>query len=214
MAAWTQSAAISSLQTRLGDSAADKHEFRTDCSPTPDGVTTRFFAGQQRIVADSLQVYVGGSLMAVAASGITPAHGTFEMSMAPAETTLQASFNYQWFTEVELIQFLNAATNMLSITGYDSEALPETLRAVVVEFAAYFAYARKATSYADAVEAQGGGYTYAEGKSHPNWRGLADSTLKNAKEMLDLWKTNPLAGSEKALMRFATVHMEDYMPRS
>src|SRR6188768_305631 len=103
MAAWDTNSAVASLRSLLGDGAADKFEFKSPAFPTADSVTTQFFVGQTRLVADTLQVYLNG--VAVDPTE-TPdwAKGSFKYSLSGMAVSgeIEASFYYQWFTDAEL----------------------------------------------------------------------------------------------------------------
>ena len=193
MAVWDVSAAISSLRSLLGDNTTDKFEFKVDVFPTPDGITRRFFGGQTRLVEHSLQVYINRQLAVtgVATSGVVEIDyekGSFDLGTAPSgHMNVQASFYYQWFRDAELLTFLTTAANM---NGYEFiyTDFPIGVRGALLDFAAYYAYMKKAAEYADHLTASAAGYTYDQGKSHPNWRELAKTALAAGKEKLKLFE--------------------------
>jgi len=222
---WLTSDAITQLRSILGDGPADKWEFKVNAFPTPDGVTTRFFVGQTRVVADTLQVYLAG--VATAVSG-TPlwSTGEFDLATAPgADDELQASFFYQWFLDRELAVFLDDAAQMLSL--YDSAtsgfvALVDTeassvsieigIRPSLLQFAAHSAYMRKAAETADSLQAGApAGYSIDTSKRHPNWAGLAKMALEQAKAKLEMYTDNPL-NSQRALVRAVAYKLRNYQP--
>lgn len=215
MAAWDVSAAISSLRSLLGDNATDKFEFKVDVFPTPDGVTKRFFVGQTRVLENTLQVYVEGvQAVSGAPSGIVEIDyekGSFDLGTAPSgSVSVQASFYYRWFTDPELTEFLTSAGTMLGFEAISDAGLPIGVRAAVLDFAAYYAYMKKAAEYADSIVATAVTYTADQSKSHPNWRDLAKTAYEKARDKLKIYTENPLASNITPQMRFVTLTMVRY----
>ena len=211
MAVWDVSSAISSLRSLLGDNATDKFEFKVDVFPTPDGVTTRFFVGQTRLVEGTLQAYIN-RLLAVTGVGtsgvvdIAYEKGSFDLGTAPSgHMNVQASFYYQWFTDAELTSFLTAAANILNVEFITDPSLAIGVRGAALDFACYYAYMKKAAEYADSLTAQAAGYQFDQSKSHPNWRELAKTALAAAKEKLKLFEDS-LIGVAPA-MAFVTYRL-------
>lgn len=215
MASWELTSAVSSLRSLLGDNAADKFEFKADCQPSPDGVTTRFFGGQRRMVADSLTVFRGGQRIAV--SG-TPDYdrGEFDLEVAPSGTVpVQASYAYQWFTDAELEQFLSAGSLMVGYEVVTDSGLPLPLRPAVLDFSCYYAYLRKAAEWAESVTASAGGYTVDQSKSHPNWRALAELALKAGQEKVKQYIDGGVADAKAPAVRFSTAYkVYPYIPNT
>lgn len=212
MADWDVASAVSSLRSLLGDGVTDKYEFKTDVFPTPDGVTRRFFVGETRLVPDTLEVYEAS--VEVAVSG-TPDYvkGSFDLAVAPSgNTSLTASFYFQWFTDAELQSFMDTSTNILGFTDITDPALVSGIRTVIMHFAAYNAYMRKAAEHADSVVATAAGYTADQSRSHPNWRELAKTALATAKELLDYYVNNPLTGANLPRLLFVRYTMQRYQP--
>lgn len=210
MATWEITSAIASLRSLLGDGPADKFEFKAPVYPTPDSVTTRFFVGQTRLVAGSLEVYHNG--MQVDPSGVTDidtAKGSFTRVPAPSGEVL-ASFYYQWFTDAELVEFLNEATTMLSLSETVSGDFAIGLRPTLMQFACYNAYMRKAAEFAEAVEASAAGYTFKRDQTGPNWKELAKAAMENAKEKLKLFLDNPV-GASAVTLRFVSYSLNRYV---
>lgn len=212
MADWDVTSAVSSLRSLLGDGATDKYEFKANVFPTPDGVTRRFFVGQTRVVPGSLTVYEAS--VEVSYTG-TPAYGkgTFDLAVAPSGSVeVQSSFYYQWFNDGELQEFIELSSALLGFAGITDAALVLGVRTVVLHFACYHAYMRKAAEYADSIVATAAGYTADQSKSHPNWRALAAQALDTAKKALDFYVENPLNGAQRARLSFVTYAMQRYQP--
>lgn len=206
MAAWEVSSAINSLRSLLGDNLRDKFEFKADVFPTPNGLATRFFVGQTRVDADSLQVYLAGvQAPSGGPSGVVALdaeRGTFDLGIAPSGSVeVQASFFYQWFTDAELTVFLHTAAGIVGMEQADDEALPIGVRSAVLDFSAYYAYMKKAAEHADSLVATAAGYTADQSKSHPNWRDLAKTAMEQGKAKLELYVDSPL-GRSVPQMRF------------
>jgi hypothetical protein len=197
----------------LGDGETDKFEFKVDAVPAPDGTTVRFFAGQTRVVEGSLHTYLAGA-------EITPDHimevdGLFDMTAAPAaNAALQTSFYYEWFLDSELQGFIDDSGRLLGYTGLADALLPLGVRPVLLDFACYYAYMRKAAEAAANPLASAAGYTADQSRPSPNWLALAKMALETAQMKLKLYGDNPLLGSGKPSLRFVTLRMSDYMPRS
>lgn len=214
MAAWDQSAAISSLRSLLGDNASDKFEFKADVFPTPDGVTKKFFVGQTRVVPNTLSVYVDGvPPVSGAPSGVVDIDeetGTFDLGTAPSgNIQVQASFNYQWFTDAELTEFLTSAGTMLNFESITDPALPIGVRAATLDFAVYYAYMKKAAEFADSLKATAAGYEADQSKSGPNWRDLAKLAYEKARDKLKLYTENPL-GQASPELRFVAFRLPNW----
>jgi len=213
MAEWDTSSAVASLRSLLGDGETDKFEFKVDAVPAPDGTTVRFFAGQTRIVEGSLHAY----LLGVEA---TPDHtvevdGLFDMTAAPAaNASLQTSFYYQWFLDSELQGYVDDSARLLGYTGLADDLLPVGVRPVLLDFACYYAYMRKAAEAAANPLASAAGYTADQSRPAPNWLALAKMALETAQMKLKLFAENPLLGSTRPALKFVTLRMQDYMPRS
>lgn len=225
---WDVSSAIANLRSLLGDGETDKFEFKTLVAPQPDSVSTRFFVTQTRVVPNTLEVYHNG--VQVSPSGAVDwTKGTFSFApsgLAPSGQ-LEASFYYQWFTDEELVRFLDQAAQMLSLQAtvtqtftdlfeefVDSETLTEItieigLQPTLMQFAIYAAYSRKAAEWADALTASAAGYTMDLSKRGPNWTQLAKAAMEQAKAALDLFTSNPLS-SKRTILRFVSFRLPPY----
>ena len=209
MAIWEITSAISSLRSLLGDGPADKFEFKANVYPTPDTVTTRFFVGQTRLVPGSLEVYHNGVLVDPGITAIDEAKGSFTYAPAPSGEVL-ASFYYQWFTDPELIEFLNEATTMLVGAESVSGDFAIGLRPTLMQFACYNAYMRKAAEFAETVEASAAGYTFKRDQASPNWKELAKASMENAKEKMKIFLENPV-GASAVVLRFVNFSLNRYV---
>ena len=211
MSSWVNSDALTSLRSLLGDNNADKREFLSLCHPPANSITRRFFCGQPRLVTDSLTVFVGGAEASV--SGVPDyTNGEFVLEEAPVSgVAVEASFNYAWFTDAELTQYLTQAALLLTFTGADDASMPTGLRPVVLDYAAYWAYMRKATEYADYISASAQGYTVDQSKPHPHWRELARMAYERAKDQLKTYVENPL-GKKPPALAFVAYKLPRYVP--
>lgn len=214
MAVWDISSAVTSLRSLLGDNPGDKYEFKTDVFPTPDGVTTRFFVGQTRLAAGTLEVYKNGVLIqAVSGSAVNVAKGefTYETEEGPLRRgLLQASFYYQWFTDSDLEAFLTEAAQMLQFDSPSAD-FAVGLRPTLMSWACYNAYMRKAAEFAETVSAAAAGYTFDRKSASPNWKALAETALEQGNAKLKLYLDNPLSASNPAL-RFRSFRLSPYQP--
>lgn len=220
---WIASDALNSLRSILGDGPADKWEFKVNVFPTPDGVTTRFFVGQTRLVEDTLTVYHRG--VEVSPSG-TPNWATGEFDLMPAVSgEVQTSFYYQHFTDEELAEFLDDAAQQLSLyeeatSGFVtllaagasslSVSITRGIRPGLLQLAAANAYMRKAAETADSLQAGApAGYSIDTTKRHPNWANLAKLAAESAKAKIDLYLSNPLS-SQRVRMAFVSFRLSRY----
>lgn len=155
-------------------------------------MTTRFFVGQTRI--NSLEVYHNGiRINDGSVSDVDETRGSFTYApsgYAPSGM-VQASFYYQWFTDAELIEFLNEASQMLSFESASGD-IAIGLRPTLMAFATYNAYMRKAAEFAETVEASAAGYTFKRGQATRNWEALAKTALEQGKAKLKLYVDDPL----------------------
>lgn len=225
---WDVSSAIANLRSLLGDAETDKFEFKTLVAPQPDGLATRFFATQTRLVPGSLEVYHNG--VQVNPSGtVDHVKGTFAyapLGVAPSGQ-LEASFYYQWFTDAELVRFLDQGSQMLAQQATQTQtfvdllavyladdtlteiAIDIALQPTLLQFAAFAAYSRKAAEWADALTASAAGYTMDLSKRGPNWEKLAKNALDAAKAALDLYTSNPLS-AKRTILRFVSYRLPPY----
>lgn len=216
MASWDLLSAVSSLRSLLGDNATDKAEYKADCQPSPDGVTKRFFVGQPRVVVGSLSVYLSGVEAAVSGTPDYP-RGTFDLEAAPSGSIqVQASYNYQWFTDAELEEFLNAgAAAMLGFESVDDPNIVVMIRPALLDFACYYAYMRKAAEWADAVSASAGGYSVDQSKGHPNWRTLAETALRSGWEKVKKFQEGGIVDAKSPAVRFSKAYtLPPYVPNT
>jgi hypothetical protein len=218
--AWDQTQAIARLRSALSDLPTDKFIFRQDVVPEPDGTAKVFFTGDTRLVSGSLQVFKDGVLQVSGDfdSGVSPnpdyEKGQFALTAAPPiNSVVQASYNFQWWFDPELIDFLTNAANTLSIeTAFDA-ALPMGARPVVLSFAAYYAYMYKAAEYADALVVTSEGYQADRSKSHPNWRAMAQQAWETAQKQLELFASDPLKLGGPAI-KLVHYRLPSLVPRS
>lgn len=211
MAVWDISSAVSNLRSLLGDNPSDKFEFKTDVYPTPNGVTTRFFVGQTRLVSGTLEVYHNGVLIpAVSGSAIDTAKGSFDYTAAdgPPKGQVEASFYYQWFTDSDLEAFITEASQMLNFESPSGD-FAIGLRPTLLSWACYNAYMRKAAEFAETVESSAAGYTFKRNQATPNWTGLAKIALEQGNAKLKLYLDNPLT-SKNPHLRFITFGLRPY----
>jgi hypothetical protein len=216
MADWTPSSALVTLRSLLGDTVTSKFVFRGNASPPPDGVTQRFFAGDSRLVANSLDVLVAGLPVAPSGvSGVDDLKGTFMLIPAPiAAAEIHCSYYYQWFTDDELNDFIGQGLTVLSAIDVTDTALPLEVRPVVLQYAAYFAYMYKAAEYASALSGVApGGFTADRKTATPNWTSLAKLAYETATALLKVYNDGAL---NTARPTFAIVHFQlaSYVPRS
>jgi len=212
---WTKSQAVSQLRIVLGDGRSDKFIFRGDALPPADGMTTRFFTGDKRIVESSLTVYEDGTERAISGDPDFES-GTFDLFPPPAVSGLvQASYNYRWFTDLELQSYLESNTMTLGYTGLDDSSIPLGVRGIIAEFSACSAYRRRAADTAEELSVEGGGYSADRSRQMPNWSRLANEMCQSATDKLKLFVENPLTGTNTTpAMKFVAFGLAPYVPTS
>lgn len=214
MAVWDVSSAITSVRSLISDGASDKFQFKTPAYPTPNLVSTRFFVGETHVVPGSLEVYHNETKIAVSGlSDVDYCKGSFTyapLGMAPSGQLL-VSFYHQWFSDEDIVEFLNEASNMLQFTSYADETIVIALRPTLMQFALYNAYMRKAAEFAETVSASADGYTFSRGAAMPNWKALAELAYKTGQDKLKLYLDNPLSAAEPQ-MSFVVYRLINYVP--
>lgn len=211
--AWLEADALLQFRRLLGDLPTDKYVFKSQAVPSADGTTVEFFTGDQNLVSGTLKVFVDGVESSPAP---TPdlTNGTFVFATAPvAEVDIQASYQYQWFSDLQLGAFLLAGANVIGVETIDAEDLGIGLRPAVLSFSAYFAYMKKAGEHADSLEAAAEGFTVNQGKSFPNWKRMAENAWAQGKDALQFYNDNILAVGGIG-MKITAYRMPDYMPQS
>jgi len=211
---WTLSNAIASLRRRLSDGPTDKYVHQMDVDPMPDGVTRRFAVPDSRLVANTLLVTLDS--VAVVPSSADLDEGTFVLASAPTATQkLAGSYYFQWFNDDELEEFLGSGSEMLGYDdGVEDETLPTQIRTVVLSFAAYYAYMKKAAQTADSMQASSSGFTSDTTRQHPNWMALAQMAWEQAKSELETVNTITPTTTVAPAMRFVSFRLQRYVPRS
>lgn len=209
--AWNIDDALKTLRTILGDGDSDHYEFKADVTPTADGLHTSFFGGRTRMRAESVIVYVNGTM--IAPDEIDEPHGRIIIESAPSGV-VQVSYHWQWFTDLELTTFLRDALNMLGFSDIADSNLDFPLRSVMMDLASALAYTRKAAEYAESLQASSpDGYSVDTGKAHPNWAGLAKDAMARSQTKFKWYIDNPLNQGAPG-MRLVTFQLSSYMPRT
>lgn len=209
MAQWVTSSAQTALRTLLADSDGDKFEFKVPVYPVPDGVTKVFSLGRLNIIEDSAVVYLNGAETDV---DLTPAQGNIEFSRAPAVSgSVLASFGYQWFTDAQILQFLESSCQLL---GFETipDVAPVQLRPVVLDFASYQAYQFQAALAAEELVVSAGGYTAQQSRTHPNWAKLAETAFARAQAKLKIY-TDAALGTASPALAFTSFTLPNYQGR-
>lgn len=217
MPSWDEAEALASLRTALADNANTKFIFKYRPAPPADGLTTRFFAGQTRIVPDTLSVYLNGALLSPtgtpAVSAISYETGEFEITPAPAPSgILQASYYYQWFSDGELRYALGVGSNTLGFSLTD-EGMAIGLRPSVLAHAACELFTAKAAQHAMTTNLGAAGFQSERGSISPNWRALADAACRRAQELKDAYANNTV-GLSIPTIKFVSYRLPDYVPRT
>jgi hypothetical protein len=218
--AWPTADAVLHLRRLIGDDLTDKFNFKIQVIPSPDGQTKVFACGDENLLSTSVKLYVDGIEKIV--GGVLPtielvtATGTVYFSTAPQiDVDIQMSYNYQWFTDIQMQTFLTAAANTVGLDGIESEGLPMGLRPAVGWFAAYYAYMNKAGEMAESLTASAEGFTVDQGKSFGNWKRMAENAWQQGREMLDFYNSDPLnTGATGPSFAMVGYRLPNYVPNS
>jgi len=214
---WDPTSALSRLRSALADNTNDKFVYKIDVVPAPDGLNQTFFVGDYALVAGSVQAFVDGELLASTdIASIDLDKGQFTLVTPPVENSgVQASYQFQWFSDAELQSFLLDAANHLALTDVEDTNLPIAARPILLEFAKYHAYMFKAAETADTIKSTEDGFEVDKTKSSENWRAMADRAFETAIKMLETFKSDPLGiGPNPVAMKIVTFALESYVPRS
>lgn len=207
---WTLSTAIVSLRRRLGDSPTDKYVHMMDVDPEPDGRQRVFSVPDSNLVATTLKVFIDGE----PDEDVVPdnAQGSFTMEAPDAGEEVRACYNFQWFTDAQLEDFL---TNGAAQLGYDTVldgTLPLGLRPATLSYGAFYAYMFKAAQAADVMTTAEAGFSTDTSKRTPNWLSLAKMMWDTAVRERTSFE-NPV-GSGRAAMVFRSFRLPRYVPRT
>jgi hypothetical protein len=207
---WTLSSAIESLRRRLSDGPDDKYIHQMEVDPEPDGVQTTFAVPESRLVTNTLQLTLDG--VPATPDSVDDAAGKFSLAPPDANQKLRASYYFQWFTDVELTDFLGQASNTIGYDGVEDSALPLGLRPATLTYACYYACMKKAAEAADSVSASAGGFSTDTNRQHPNWLAMARLYWDNAQREEESF-AEPV-GAEKPAMAFVAYKLSRYVPRT
>lgn len=207
----------------MSDQATDKYVHLSLVDPEPDGVETEFAVPDTNLVSGSVRVYLDGQLLTVPEYDplASPAQTEYikldlgrVVVAAPDEgMKLRVSYNFQWFTDDDLLSFLTEASQLLGFSGVLDSALTLQLRTPLVSFAAHYAYLKMAAQSAQALTTAAAGFEGDNTKEHPYWMDLAKSAWDEAQKALELVNTNPTS-SIKPAMKFVAYRLPRYVPRS
>jgi hypothetical protein len=209
---WTLSSATASLRRRLSDGLDDKYVHQMEVDPEPDGVQTTFAVPDSRLVPGTLEATLDG--VPLTPDSVDVDAGRFTLAAPDANQKLRASYYFQWFTEVELEDFLGQATNVVGYDGVTDAGLPLGLRPATLSYACYFACMKKAAEAADSVSASAGGFATDTNRQHPNWLATARLYWDNAVREEESYGDRTPVGTEKPAMAFVTYKMFRYVPRT
>jgi hypothetical protein len=142
------------LRTLLSDGLEDKLRYRKKVFGEVDGNNVAFKTFEFRRITDftssdgPLGVWVDGVLGAAIDSD-NPSTGDFFLKEAPStRSKVEASYYIQWFTDVEITNFLRLASNWLAL-GDNFANISQGLRPAALKYAAAEAYQKLALRWAD-----------------------------------------------------------------
>lgn len=144
-------AAIAELRQLLSDNDTDKRSTQKQVlgnTNAPGATNVEFRTYDKRFIEDTFQPYING--VAVAPSGFTITDnisGEFVFATPPAQNSkITASYYWQWWTDDELINFLNKGAEQIGIddptvtTGGPTDSaylmVPQGLRSAALYYAA------------------------------------------------------------------------------
>ncbi len=156
MGAWPDLAtARLDLRRFLNDGPKDRFIKQKGIAPVGaiDGANTTFFTFEDRLVVGTLVVFVNGAV----ASGVTlvdAVQGQFTVTPAPAaQSTIRASYFFQYFLDEDLDEALDLATGELNETS-DITLVPLGLKGAALNFSAYFAISKQVIRWSQRKSAQ------------------------------------------------------------
>jgi len=196
----TQADAIVALRTLIKDNPTDKLCSTKAVIGQPDGTNTIFKTFEYRRVTDfsttlsfPLGVYVNNAM--VAATGVVQddtQSGTFQLLTAPnSRDPVRATYYYQWFTDSELDNFLQNASDWLGL-GHQYQNIPDGLNSSALRFAAQEAYEAAAMKYSTRASEV---YKLEDApnedilKAIDAFKDMADSFMDKARELRDDYYT-------------------------
>lgn len=136
---------VGDLRKLLSDGPTDKLRYRKKVLNPQNGVNVTFKTFEFRRITDFTTatapagVYVDDVLAVVSADDPS---GTGEFTLATPPTdgqVVRATYNIQWFTDDELIEFLTTAAQWIGVSD-DYTEIPSGLQPAAKEFAAHQAY--------------------------------------------------------------------------
>ena len=139
--------------------------------------------------------------------------GRLQIDAPDTGQTLQVSYYFQWFTDAELVEFLQLAAQLLGYEDVEDGSLTLKFRTPLTSFAAHYAYLKMAANAAQALAAGAAGYTADNTAEHPNWMNLAKLAWETAMKELETATINPVS-AVRPHMKFVSFRLPRYVPRS
>lgn len=143
MSAWAS--AVSDVRKILSDGPTDKISFEKKVIGIQNSLNLKFKTFEARRVSSFVTptgvagVFNNGAIQTVATEDLES--GQFILAASPPANgdTFRATYYYQWFDDVELIEFLTDASEWI-MSSPDYLSIPESLRPAAKEYAAHKAY--------------------------------------------------------------------------
>lgn len=188
------------LRKLLSDGDSDKFNWRKRVLPdSPNGVITTFKTFENRRVTDftsatggAYGVFVDG--VAATVSVDDPDTGEFQLAAAPSGGQyVEATYNYRWFLDSELDEFLKNASQWLGL-GENYVNLADGLQPCALKYAASEGYQKLSLRWA---------LTYSS-----NFK-LEDQPQKDRQDQVQ----NPYAQLAKEFLKMATTLRDDFYKR-
>jgi len=149
---WTTSTA--DLRSLLADGPTNKLHWRKKVFGIQDGSNKDFKTFEFRRTTNFVTSSTGGlgvfvNNVLATATADTPEIGQVTLSAAPANTALvEATYYSQWFTDTELVGFIDLSVTWLGLATGTVSQIPDGLRAAVLNYASGEAYQHLALRYA------------------------------------------------------------------
>lgn len=187
MSAWTPVTGVEALRRVLSDGPLDKLRFRKKVIGQVNGVNKAFKTFELRRITPFIAA-LGTPLGVFDYQGVLQAvdvedlpSGAFNVTTAPVDgDALYATYYVQWFTDIELTQFLSNAAVWAGFTLIES--VPDQFQPAALEYAAFQAYQNLCQRFAENLSET---YQLYDAPDKERWNPV-DAWMKIAKQKYDL----------------------------
>lgn len=131
--------AITELRQLLGDTDKDKRSSRKKLIGNVDGDNKKFRAYDKRIVEDTLEIFVNGTIVPFSLDSANSSEIILNSAPEP-NSKIEASYYWQWWNDDELKTFLKMGAESLGVVDETNlkiwETVPDGLRGSLLYYAA------------------------------------------------------------------------------